>query len=533
MVRVAKAAEMRVIDQEAIEGIGLPSLCLMENAGRAVAEEAARLLGGSVKGKRVVVVCGRGNNGGDGMVAARFLHNWGAEVLVFLAAKGEDLRGDPALHWKVLKGMGVATKEVAEEERAFEVEVALRACDLALDALLGTGATGEVKGLYAKLVEALNLSPKVVAVDLPTGVQADDGSLMGPCVKADSSVTFGLPKVGHLVFPGAGKCGKVVVADISLPARALTDEERLPFFCLTPKEARALLPKRRPDAHKGDTGRVLVVAGSVGFTGAAAMTAESAYRVGAGLVTLALPESLNDPMEAKLTEVMTLPLPERERAFSPEAVGRILEFAQGVDIVALGPGLSRKEGAAEAARELVLRLDKPLVLDADGINALEGRQELLKIRGAPTIVTPHPGEMSRITGASIAEIQRDRLGFARKFAKEKDCVVVLKGARTIIASPEGKAAINLTGDEGLASGGTGDVLTGAIVGLWAQGLNPFEAAVLGVYLHGLAGELASKELTIYGVIATDVLRHLPEALKWIEEGRTPPRWPLEVRHPLL
>lgn len=383
------------------------------------------------------------------------------------------------------------------------------------------------------MVEAINLAPKVVAVDLPTGVQADDGSLMGPCVKADVSVTFGLPKVGHLVFPGAGMCGKVVVADISLPTSLLTDERRLPLFCLTPREAKALLPKRKPDAHKGDAGRVLVVAGSVGLTGAAAMAAESAYRVGAGLVTLALPESLNDPMEAKLTEVMTLPLPERDRAISPEAVPKVLEFAEGVDVVAVGPGLSRKEGAAEAARELVLRLDKPLVLDADGINALEGRAELLKERKAPTVVTPHPGEMSRLSGASIGEIQRERLKFARNFAKEHGCVVVLKGARTVIASPDGRAAINLTGDEGLASGGTGDVLTGAIAGLWAQGLPPFEAAVLGVYLHGLAGELASRELTIYGVLATDVMRRLPEAMRWTGRGETPPRWPLVVRHPSL
>jgi len=532
-MRVAAAEEMREIDREAIEGMGVPSLCLMENAGRAVAEEARRLLGGSVWGRRVVVVCGRGNNGGDGMVAARFLHNWGAEVAVFLAAREDDLKGDPEKQWRALKGMGVTTKEVAEEGGVPEVEEACRACHLAIDALLGTGAEGEIRGLYAKLVGAINLAPKVVAVDLPTGVQADDGSLMGPCVRADVSVTFGLPKVGHLVFPGAGMCGKVVVADISLPTKLLSDEGRLPLFCLTPREAKALLPKRRPDAHKGEAGRVLVVAGSVGLTGAAAMASEAAYRVGAGLVTLALPESLNDPMEAKLTEVMTLPLPEMGRAISPEAVDKVLEFAEGVDVVALGPGLSRAEGAAEAARELVRRLGKPLVLDADGLNALEGRAELLRERRAPTVITPHPGEMSRLTGASISEIQRDRLGFARSFAEEHGCVVVLKGARTIIASPEGKAAINLTGDEGLASGGTGDVLTGAIAGLWAQGLPPFEAATLGVYIHGLAGELASLELTIYGVLATEVLLRLPLALKWVEEERTPPRWPIEVRHPSL
>jgi len=532
-MRVATSDEMRAIDREAIERVGVPSLCLMENAGRAVAEQVVRLLGGSVKGRRIAVVCGRGNNGGDGMVAARFLHNWGAEVLVFLAGREGDLREEPATHWRALKGMGVATREVSEEGETPEVEAALRACDLAIDALLGTGATGEIKGLYAKLVGAINLSPKVVAVDLPTGVHADTGGLMGPCVKADVTVTFGLPKVGHLVFPGAGMCGKVVVADISLPTRMLTDEGRLPLFFLTPREARKLLPERKPDAHKGDAGRVLVVAGSVGLTGAAAMSAESAYRVGAGLVTLALPESLNDPMEAKLTEVMTLPLPERGRAISPEAVDKVLKFAEGVDVVALGPGLSRMEGAAEAARELVARLERALVLDADGINALEGRAELLDRRRAPTVVTPHPGEMSRLTGASIEEIQRDRVGFARRFAKGHGCVVVLKGARTVVASPDGRTAINLTGDEGMASGGTGDVLTGAIAGLLAQGLPPFEASVLGVYLHGLAGELASKELTIYGALATDVLRLLPEALRWVEEERTPPRWPIEVGHPLL
>ena len=362
--------------------------------------------------------------------------------------------------------------------------------------------------MAAKVIERINeLKAARVAVDLPSGLNADTGAVEGPCVKADYTVTMCLPKRGLLLYPGAEYCGEVIVADIGFPKKAI-EEQGVQVELITEELARSLLPPRPGSAHKGSFGHVLVVAGSVGLTGAAALASLSALRAGAGMVTLALPESLNDLMEVKLTEVMTLPLPETPaRTISIKAIDRIKEFLEKATVLAIGPGLSREPETMEFVRRLCGEIEKPTVVDADGLNALAAERESLKSLGPNFVLTPHPGEMSRLTGMSVAEIESDRIETARGFASEHGVTLVLKGAPTIVASPDGKAFINSTGNPGLATAGSGDVLTGLIAGLMAQGMKPTDAAVAAVYFHGLAADRLIEEgkTSQRGLISGDLI----------------------------
>jgi len=483
----------------------------MENAGLAVVaavEEKARELGGE---PTIVVVAGKGNNGGDGLVTARHLHNHGHDVTVQLLARGDELKGSAAVNFTAARNYGVP---INEDCSADELAVALAGADLVVDAVLGTGVSGEVRGKAREATEAINAADgPVVAVDLPSGVDADTGALCGVAVRADLTVTFGLPKVGNVVFPGAAHCGELRVADITLPPDRLADST-IATNLITPEYAAACLPPRWPDMHKGDAGRLLIVAGSRGFTGAAAMAALGALRAGAGLVYLAVPESLNAILETKCTEAITLPLPETAAgSLALAAAETLVPFAEQCDAVAVGPGLSRNSETAKLVRRLVAELDRPLVLDADGLNCLAdtGPELLAEARG-PVVITPHPGELSRLLGTSVEDLQADRLGVARRAAAQFKAVVLLKGAGTIIARPDAEAWINRTGSSALASGGTGDVLTGMIGAFASGGARVEEAAIAGAYYHGLAGELAAEALNERTVIASDLLNSLPKAL---------------------
>ncbi len=505
-MKLVTSQQMRSIDHTAIEEYGIAGTVLMENAGRAVADAAEEMVEGF---GHVAVVCGRGNNGGDGFVAARHLYNRGMSVEVFLLAEAGELSGDAATNCRIAQKMGLPIVENPDTE---VLEAAVDSADIVIDAILGIGISGEVHGAAQSAIETINQSlALVLAVDIPSGLSSDTGAVLGEAVEADRTLTFGLPKVGHYCYPGRDLCGEIEVVDISLPQELLTSDA-LTTNLTEAVDAWLMLPYRWGDMHKGDAGRLLIVAGSAGMTGAAALAGLGAARSGAGLVTLAVPESLNDILEAKCTEVMTLPVPETgQRSLARETAAQILAFAENCDAVALGPGLSQVSETQELARELIGRISQPLVVDADGLNACVDATDVLKDRSAPTVITPHPGELSRLVDLSVTDIQADRVGAARQAAGDLSCVVVLKGAATVTATADGEVWVNPTGNPGMASGGVGDVLTGVIAALLAGGADDLEAAVSGVFYHGRAGDLAAERCGERGLVASDLLEQVPAA----------------------
>jgi hydroxyethylthiazole kinase-like uncharacterized protein yjeF len=503
-----RSEEVRVADATAAAR-GITVARLMEAAGRAVALWCRRLAGGTY-GRRVVVLAGRGNNAGDGFVAARYLAQWGALAEVWLLAPPEGLRGEPRENLEKLAEVGVPLRRYAPEP----FRAALARADLAVDAVFGTGLKGPPAGEVAEAISLLNSSgTRVVAVDVPSGVDADTGAVPGAAVQATLTVSLACLKPGLVIYPGAAYAGRVEVEDIGIPQDLLVSDLAL----VEEDDVRRVVGTRRPEMHKGEAGRVLVVAGSPGFTGAAAMTSEAALRTGAGLVTLAVAESLNPVLEVKLTEAMTWPLPDRQGRLGPEALAEILPRVGEFDVLALGPGLGRWEGTKELVLGLLEKAPLPAVVDADALNLL-AEAGGARYRPWPTVYTPHPGEFSRLVGRPVPEVQADRVGWARRAAAAWGGVVVLKGARTVVAAPDGRAAVNPTGNPGMASGGTGDVLTGAIAALLARGIGPFEAAWAGAYLHGLAGDLAYQVLAPAPVPATLLLDSLGPALARIGGG---------------
>jgi hydroxyethylthiazole kinase-like uncharacterized protein yjeF len=512
-MRLATAEQMREMDRRTVEEYGLPGLVLMENAGRAVAEAARELL--PEAGGRVLILAGKGNNGGDGFVAARHLSAVGVEVAVMLFAELSDLSGDAAINARYAEKSGlVIIEEPDDETLAGAIELA----EVIVDGLLGTGLSGEVRGRLREVIEVLDYAiAPIVAIDIPSGLDADTGKVLGAAVEADVTCTFGLAKPGLVQYPGKAHVGELRVVDIQLPP-ALLDDPVFETYLTEAGDCVAMLPARPPDAHKGDTGHVLVIGGSPGLTGAPAMTGVAAARAGAGLVTVGIPAPLQPVLEAKLTEVMTLALPAGEGdTIGLQALDTLLERAAQADAVALGPGLSRQGQVAELVEALVREVQTPLVVDADALNALAGSTRLLQERGAPIILTPHPGELSRLLDLSIDEIQADRLGITRDAAERFNAIVVLKGAATVIAEPDGEAWISPFANPGMASGGMGDVLTGVIAALLAGGSDAMSAAVAGVYLHGLAGELAAEDMGPQGFLALDVAERLPAAYKRLLE----------------
>jgi ADP-dependent NAD(P)H-hydrate dehydratase / NAD(P)H-hydrate epimerase len=504
---------MRRIDQATIQGLGLPGAALMETAGRAVASAVADF-GMTENCSRPVVLCGRGNNGGDGFVAARCLLDscepgW---PVVFLAGKLDSLSGDAATMARVAEGCGIQVVELEENDLKPLAE-ALNKADLLVDALLGTGSTGAPRGLIGKIISlARGATLPLVAVDCPSGVRMDDGQTPGDYFEADLTVTFGYPKIGHLIQPGRSLCGEILVEDIGFP-EAAEDGIEFQTFISEALDAGIHFPPRRLDTHKGDYGRVLVAGGSTGLTGAPVMTSESALTVGAGMVTVAVPSSLNAVFETKLTEVMSAPMPDSGRGvLAAEALEPLESLLKNMDVLAIGPGLGRDIATRQLVRSVIEQLECPSVLDADGLNAFEGCAEKLAACRAPLVITPHPGEMSRLCGLSTGQIKADPVRVARDFAVKNKLVLVLKGNPSLIAESSGRVVINPTGGPSLAKAGSGDVLTGIIAGMLAQGLEPFEAAVCGVYLHGLCADLAAERLGEYCVTAAELIRTIPEAI---------------------
>jgi len=520
-MRLVTVAEM----QEAEKGAGVPVSQLMENAGLAVAQEAWLLLG-EVAERRLVVLAGPGNNGGDGLVAARHLREWGGDVSVYLL-KGRDEK-DPMFAPLVEAKVPTTTAEEDGEVGYKRLEELLGGADLVIDALLGTGRARPIEGELAEVLERLRaargrtLPPRLLAVDVPTGLNGDTGAADPRCVAADATVALGYSKVGLHVLPGAQLAGRVEVVEIGIP-KSVESEGWTEL--MTPRWARSALPERPAEAHKGTFGRALVVAGSPRYVGAAYLACMGGLRAGAGLVTLACASSLYPIFAAKLTEATFESLPDDEGYLTAEgahAVGQAL--ARGYDSLLVGPGLGQ-QGYVQAFMHSLLPLLKAdrlrgVVIDADGLNNLSKVEGWWKELAVPTVITPHPGELSRLTGLSMEEIQSDRLAVARKCAGEWGVTVVLKGANTVVAAPDpgghgGRARLSPFANPGLASAGTGDVLAGVIVGLLASasGGEPYEAASLGVYLHGLAAERVREELGSAGMVASDLLTALPRAMK--------------------
>ncbi|TGU70881.1 NAD(P)H-hydrate dehydratase [Geomonas terrae] len=514
-MKVVSGQVMQLMDKRAIGEFGIPGLDLMERAGRGCADAIVETFGAGT-GKRAVIVAGKGNNGGDGFVVSRLLSERGWDAPVLLLAAPEAIAGDAAANLARLSSGVVKSvpQGIAGERELFEGATVI------VDALLGTGMKSEVSGIYGEAIDAINAAGvPVIAVDIPSGVDSATGKVLGRAVRADLTVTFALPKLGNILNPGAELCGRLVVADIGMPDAVVAEAEGVEF---TDLPSAALLFRPRPaTAHKGTGGHTLVVAGSTGKTGAAAMAANSALRAGAGLVTLAVPALLHPILEAKTTEAMTIPLgPGAKGYLQAGALPEIAAAAAVRDVVALGPGLGTAPSTVYLVHSLLAALRQPIVLDADALNAVAPDPSiLLKRKGLITVLTPHPGEMARLINGSVPEVEEDRIGCARDFATRYQVHLILKGARSIIAAPDGRIAVNGSGNPGMASGGMGDVLTGVVAALIGQGYDPFTACRLGAFVHGFAADLLLETRGSQGMCATDVQEALPAAMDRIARTR--------------
>jgi NAD(P)H-hydrate epimerase len=506
-MKIVTAAEMRAIDRATSERFGVPSLTLMENAGTAVAEH---VLAHHNAVRRIVVFCGKGNNGGDGFVAARRLHQKGKTVQVILLADPTDLKGDAAVMYGKLP-VAAITVHSSEDLKTDRVRLSLPA-DLYVDAILGTGFKPPVTGLYADAIAIMNAgAAPVIAVDIPSGADADAMfPQQGTIARADSIITFTAARPAH-VFSLLTD-GPTYVAEIGSPPEAIVSS--LQLNVITARDFAPLIQPRPADSNKGRYGHVLVVGGSVGKAGSVAMAGMSALRSGAGLATVATAKSALSTVAGFYPELMTEPLPETDAGTIATSAGlRIEELLKGMTVLAIGPGISRDPQTATLVRSLVANHTIPMVVDADGLNAFEGRTAELNGKDRTLVITPHPGEMARLAGCSTAEVQKDRLGVARTFAREHDLIVVLKGHRTLVVQPNGEAWANTTGNPGMSTGGTGDILTGMVAAMIAQNpTNPLLAVQAAVHLHGLAGDVMLESVGEHSMVATDLLRGLPEAL---------------------
>ena len=515
-MKLVTAKEMKALDVQAQNDYAMPGILLMDNAAQAVAEAVHEALT-ALEGERVVIFCGGGNNGGDGLGAARWLQSYGVNVRAFVVGAALDaVQGDAALELAMFTKAGGRVEALSTEDDWVLAELAASKADVLVDALLGTGFHGELEGDILRACELLNKSEKyILAVDVPTGVNADNGAVSENAVRADHTVTMALVKTGLLLYPGREYCGDIELADISMPVK-LVEEYKSDKYRLTDEIVRELLPLRKANAHKGDAGRVVICAGSPGYTGAAALASDAAVKAGAGLVSLYTPLSSRDVLAIKLTEVMVHGLLERMPGIlGGGAASDVASSAEAADVLAIGPGLGTSESTQEAVRTILQKITTPVVIDADALTALAGHTEILAAMQAQKVLTPHPGEMARLTGLEIAEIEADRINIAKKYAEQWQAIVVLKGAPTVIGCPNGTVYVNSTGNSSLATGGSGDVLTGIIAGLAAQEISLQEAAICGVYLHGLAAELTGIDI---GLAAGELADLLPQAREQVLYG---------------
>jgi hydroxyethylthiazole kinase-like uncharacterized protein yjeF len=519
-MRVLNTEQMREADRRTIEEIGIPSIVLMENAGRqAVAAMEAAFE--DLATNRVSVICGRGNNGGDGFVVARTLLQRGVDTAVFLLGSVSEVRGDARTNLEILGRIGLTVIEITNAQE-WELHFSeLSECNVIVDAILGTGFRGPLAGFLETVIADMNsLGVPVVSIDVPTGLSADSPVVEGPAVEASMTVTLAAPKISLVLPPADVHAGDLVIADIGIPLPLIDELDGQHLELLTRERMREIVPARAADSHKGDFGRVLVVAGSVGRTGAAHLAALGALRSGAGLVTVATPRSCLPILASMGPEYMAEPLEETvSGTVDFGAIDRVLEL--NADVIAVGPGLGQAPGTAAFVQALLERTGVPIVLDADALNAFAGEPDRLMGRDEiGVVITPHPGEMARLLNTSIEAVQHDRVRHAREFAASHRVHVVLKGHRTIIAAPDGRTFVNLTGNAGMATGGTGDLLTGMVAAWFAQLLDAEAACKLAVYVHGTAGDLAEADEGEVALIAGDVAARLGDAILELTARRT-------------
>lgn len=525
-MKILTSAEMKEIDRQAIEEIGIPGPVLMENAGLQIFRLLQTILP-YCDGEKTVIVAGKGNNGGDGLVIARHLWNHGMVPQVILLAAKEEIRGDAEINLRIAEKIGVPIAEVRSEAEWNARKKLIKEASVIVDAIFGTGLAKPAEGLYAKAIEDINRTDAFkLAVDIPSGLSSDSFEIIGPAVKADVTVTLAAPKIAHVLPPAEQWVGELVVADISIPPQLFD----APHLKLELTEKRGLLrsfQKRKKDSHKGTYGHLFIIAGSVGKTGAAVMAAKAALKTGAGLVTVGTPQSCLPMVARGMVELMTEPLAEtEEKAIAVEALPQARALLKGKDALLIGPGLSTQSSTAEFLAKLMPDIRLPVVIDADGLNILSTKPELLKRLPKTAILTPHPGEFARLLGLPLRDVIRRKLELAPAFAQERGVYLVLKGYRTLVCTPDGRTFINPTGNPGMATGGSGDVLSGMIASFLMQDEDALQAALAAVYLHGLSGDLAAEKTGQRALVAGDLIRFLPAALKAMEDEAREEEFPL-------
>lgn len=515
-MKVLTSRQMKEIDRKTIAEIGIPGIALMENAGIRIVEALNRRFP-EPRAERVVIVAGKGNNGGDGLAVARHLWNQGARPVVLLLASKGDVRGDAAVNLNAALNMGIPVTEITSPEDWGRHQKALSRATVIVDAMFGTGLVKPLDGLYAQVVGGINASSAYkIAVDIPSGLSSDSSLIIGPCVKADLTVTLAAPKIAHILSPSEEYVGELVVASIGVPPSLFADSG-LKLEMVERQDVEPFLKKRKKDTHKGTYGHVLVVSGSLGKTGAAALAGKAALKMGSGLVTVATPASCLPMVARSMPELMTDPLAETpERTIAVEALPRVLDLLKGKDALLLGPGISTNPSTAEFVLALLPRVRVPMVIDADALNIIATNPGVLGSFKAPAVLTPHPGEFARLLGLTNREVLANRLELAPAFARRYRVYVVLKGHRSLTACPDGRVFINPTGNPGMATGGSGDVLGGMIASQIAQEKDIRGAVVSAIYVHGLSGDLGADELGERALTAGDIIRFLPQALKAME-----------------
>ncbi len=504
-MKVCTAQQMRAIDRSAVEQGSIPSIVLMENAAIACVEEILKL----DNIKSAVIFCGKGNNGGDGFAIARHLFNRGIKITVYLVC-GHDFSGDALINYEIISKLGV---EIIELNSTDMLDLKVSMADVVVDAIFGTGIKGEISGIAADVIEIINKNAKyILSVDIPSGVNSDDGTVSNVCIKADKTVTFAAYKLGMLLYPGASMTGEVVLADISIP-QYIIDNQNININIIDKQYIDSIRPKRCDNSHKGDYGKILIIGGSTGLTGAVCMACEASVRSGAGLVSAAVPKSLNDIFEKKLTEPMTIPLCDNNGNLDELCVEQILDRLNDFDICLFGVGIGRSEGISKILEEILKKSQIPVIIDADGLWAFSQKPQMLDNCNCNVILTPHEMEMARILGCDISDITKHRQLISYEYATQNGVTLVLKGHHTIVTSPSGEQYININGNSGMATGGSGDVLAGIIAAFVTRCKTETEAAAFGVYIHGLAGDLASRQKGEESMLPTDMISNIPNALK--------------------
>lgn len=504
-MKVAGRKVVRDIDDTTINKYGIPGLILMENAGRAV---SSVILDNYPKARNISIFCGGGNNGGDGFVIARHLISSGREVTTYLLKNPSYYKGDAKTNLLALKKISKNVKKITSSFLNYKKS------DLIVDAIFGTGLVSEIKGFQRKIIDKINsLKTPKISVDIPSGLDSDSGRPLGAAVKAAATVTFIVPKTGITIYPGVEYTGKLYIADITTPKKL---EENIKTELITFHTCKKMLKSRSGNTHKGTFGHTLVIAGSTGKTGAASLCAHSAVRSGSGLVTIGAPSSVIKSIEEKIVEPMSEGMEDSGAGYlNSSSIDDALSIMEGKTSLAIGPGISTNRATEKFLTELLKKVKVPVVADADAINIIAGNKNILRQLKIPVILTPHPGEMARLTAKDNKEIQDNRIEYASGFARKYRCFIVLKGARSIIATPDGKIYINPTGNPGMSSGGMGDVLAGVIAGLISQKYSPLEACILGTFSHGLSGDIVTEKIGRSGITATDVANSVPRALKEI------------------